>query len=379
MCERHGENEGFFDKVKDFFTGESRAEEAPTRAEEQVAADEHDRNSSAGDRGDAMDPGADGLGSHDAVGAAEAEEGQRGEASDSLGDEIVDQSRGNEVFDEDAAAGGASAGADVSDDAVAEDRWDGSGEVPQMEVPESEAVQRHLDESGGDDGYAARHGGGEDSADLDEHEDRPATPDHPDDEVDTAGERAEQGEPTNAEREAGENADEWADSDNATGDESEGGLVEDEDVRREREESFAREHDPEDHDVAAGEEFRQPGDWAAGDDGPQVQDPDGTIHDPDSAQGANDQDSGDDQGDGGGHHGLRESSLDEIRDGGHGWGSAAPIGPDIMPIGHPVKAWYDTGSFVCEGDMGYDGAQPDVWFIDAEAAQRAGFRHGLGD
>ena len=62
-----------------------------------------------------------------------------------------------------------------------------------------------------------------------------------------------------------------------------------------------------------------------------------------------------------------------------GWGSAAPIGPDIMPIGHPVKAWYDTGSFVCEGDMGYDGAQPDVWFIDAEAAQRAGFRHGLGD
>ena len=31
--------------------------------------------------------------------------------------------------------------------------------------------------------------------------------------------------------------------------------------RRRREEEFAREHDPADHDVAAGEEFRQPGDW----------------------------------------------------------------------------------------------------------------------
>lgn len=41
---------------------------------------------------------------------------------------------------------------------------------------------------------------------------------------------------------------------------------------------FAKEHDPADHDVAAGEEFRQRGDWTAEDaGGPMIQDADGNI------------------------------------------------------------------------------------------------------
>ena len=409
MSERHGENEGFFDKVKDFFTGESRAEEGSARHDDHLGSEEHvqtDRTSDEQshepttedhhqnehddhdhdhdhhdhdhdghdhddadtvDRDDALDPGADGLGSHDAVGAAEAEQSQRGESSDSLGDAIVDQSRGTEVFDENPATGGA------TDDDVAQDRWDGSGEVPETEVPQSEAIQRHIDQSGGADAYAARHSSDDVPEDTDDRADV-----GPSDAADT---------------------DDAAETDDHDDSDDQGGLVEDEDSRREREEAFAREHDAANHDVVAGEEFRQPGDWAAGEDGPQVQEADGTVHDfgsseaeglsgGDQTQGGDAEpsreatgwDAGDsDPGDSGGGHGLRESSLEEVRDGGHGWGSAAPIGPDVMPIGHPVKAWYDTGSFVCKGDAGYDGAQPDVWFTDAETAQNAGFRHGLGD
>ena len=45
-----------------------------------------------------------------------------------------------------------------------------------------------------------------------------------------------------------------------------------------------------------------------------------------------------------------------------------------MPMGHPVKAWEDTKTFVTEDHDHYDEAEPDVWFTDADAAQRAGFR-----
>ena len=77
-----------------------------------------------------------------------------------------------------------------------------------------------------------------------------------------------------------------------------------------------------------------------------------------------------DQADGG----LRTSSLDEIRDGGYGVGSAAPIDDGAVPLGHPVKAWEDTKTFVAPDHEKYDEAEPHVWFADEHAAQRAGFR-----
>ena len=133
--------------------------------------------------------------------------------------------------------------------------------------------------------------------------------------------------------------------------------------RREREEAFAREHDPSEHDLEAGEEFRQRGDWTADEHGgPQVQEPDGTVHDPDAE--------GDDGGAG-------RTSAEDIRDGGHGWGSAAPVESGAQPLGHPVKAWHDTMTYVLPGESGYE-ADPHEWFVDGETAQRAGFRPAHG-
>lgn len=68
----------------------------------------------------------------------------------------------------------------------------------------------------------------------------------------------------------------------------------------------------------------------------------------------------------------RTSSLDEVRDGGFGMGSAAPLDDGAMPLGHPVKAWHDAGALAPE-DAGYAGVEPDVWFTDAGAAESAGF------
>ena len=48
--------------------------------------------------------------------------------------------------------------------------------------------------------------------------------------------------------------------------------------RQKSAEEFAREHDPARHDVSAGEEFRQPGDWTADKvGGPQVWDAEGNL------------------------------------------------------------------------------------------------------
>ena len=128
--------------------------------------------------------------------------------------------------------------------------------------------------------------------------------------------------------------------------------------RARREEEFAREHDPEQHDVSAGEEFRQSGDWTADEHGgPQVQDASGEIHDPGTGPG--------------------ESSIEDVRDGGHGVGSAAPLPDGRQPFGHPVKAWTDTMTFVLPGEEGYD-ADPHEWFVDQGAAEGAGFRHAHG-
>jgi hypothetical protein len=69
----------------------------------------------------------------------------------------------------------------------------------------------------------------------------------------------------------------------------------------------------------------------------------------------------------------RISRFDEIRDGGFGVGSAAPIADGAQPMDHPVKAWRSTMTFLDEDDTGYGTAEPEVWFYDAGAAERSGF------
>ena len=153
-----------------------------------------------------------------------------------------------------------------------------------------------------------------------------------------------------------------------------------EDDRQKSAEEFAAEHDPANHDVAAGEEFRQPGDWTADEaGGPQVFDDEGNlVSEGGEPTGASDKtDSGDGAGAPAGSSsggGRRVSELDEVRDGGYSVGSAATLHDGAMPLGHPVKAWEDTKTFVTEEHDHYDEAEPDVWFTDADAAQRAGFR-----
>lgn len=131
-------------------------------------------------------------------------------------------------------------------------------------------------------------------------------------------------------------------------------------------EEFAAAHDPADHDVEAGRDFRQPGDWTAEDgDGPQVmegQSPAASAN----VGGAGSSDP---------TAGRRSSSLEEVRDGGYGVGSAAPIDDGAVPFGHPVKAWQDTMTCVAPEHPSYDDADPHVWFTDTGAAERAGFRH----
>ena len=124
---------------------------------------------------------------------------------------------------------------------------------------------------------------------------------------------------------------------------------------------MTKEHDPAQHDVAAGEEFRQRGDW--------------TVEDGHLGEGHVDSGMA---GGGSTETNLRESTIEEVRDGGHGVGSAAPLPGGVMPFGHPIKAWHDSCTYVLPGEPGYD-AEPHEWFIDREAAERAGFRHAHGD
>lgn len=76
--------------------------------------------------------------------------------------------------------------------------------------------------------------------------------------------------------------------------------------------------------------------------------------------------------------GRRISALFELRDGGFGVGSAAPIEDGAQPLDHPVQAYRDTMTFREPGVPGYDSAEPDVWFYDASAAERSGFRPADG-
>ncbi|WP_151525607.1 sunset domain-containing protein [Serinicoccus kebangsaanensis] len=171
-----------------------------------------------------------------------------------------------------------------------------------------------------------------------------------------------------AEDDPDDDADEEPDDDDAADGASDDVTNEDprtsesEEETRRRQEEFAAEHDPADHDVAAGEEFRQPGDWVADEDGePQHLE---TDHSMPAATGAEE----------GGGTGEGASDADEVRDGGHGWGSAAPLADGGTPEGHPVKAWHDTMTYVLPDEEGYD-ADPHECFVDAETAEQAGFRH----
>ncbi|KRE42518.1 sunset domain-containing protein [Knoellia sp. Soil729] len=75
----------------------------------------------------------------------------------------------------------------------------------------------------------------------------------------------------------------------------------------------------------------------------------------------------------GGGWSRRISGVDEIRDGGYGVGSAAPLEDRGQPADHPIQAYRDTNTFRVPGSQGYDSAEPDVWFYDEESARRAGF------
>lgn len=152
--------------------------------------------------------------------------------------------------------------------------------------------------------------------------------------------------------------------------------------RQKSAEEFAAQHDPDQHDVDAGEEFRQPGDWVADDQGPQEWDEEGNLvsgggpgseaaRQP-AAAGTGSSDSPDDSGSAAGS-GRRVSDLGEVRDGGYSVGSAATIDDGAMPLGHPVKGWEDTKSYLTPDHPRYDDAEPHVWFTDPDAAERAGF------
>ena len=77
--------------------------------------------------------------------------------------------------------------------------------------------------------------------------------------------------------------------------------------------------------------------------------------------------------------GRRISAFDELRDGGFGVGSAAPLEDGAQPLDHPVQAYRDTMTYRLPGDAGYDSAEPHVWFYDegAAAAQRLPALRGL--
>lgn len=158
--------------------------------------------------------------------------------------------------------------------------------------------------------------------------------------------------------------------------------------RQKSAEEFAAEHDPAKHDVEAGEEFRQPGDWVADDESPQEWDSEGhlvsgsgsgTESGSATPEGGGGQPGGGDEPGGGGQPGSgassrRVSELDEVRDGGYSVGSAAPIDDGAMPLGHPVKAWEDTKTYAAADHPRYEDAEPHLWFTDPGTAERAGFR-----
>jgi hypothetical protein len=75
----------------------------------------------------------------------------------------------------------------------------------------------------------------------------------------------------------------------------------------------------------------------------------------------------------------RISELHEVVDGGFGIGSAAVLADGAQPLGHPIKANLDTKTYQDLHSPWYDDTEPDVWFLDAGFAERAGFRRAEQD
>ncbi|MGN6752993.1 MAG: sunset domain-containing protein [Intrasporangium sp.] len=69
----------------------------------------------------------------------------------------------------------------------------------------------------------------------------------------------------------------------------------------------------------------------------------------------------------------RISDFEEVRDGGYGVGSAAPIGDGAQPLGHAIKGVRGSRTFLAPGAQGYEDVEPDVWFYDEQSARNAGF------
>ena len=69
----------------------------------------------------------------------------------------------------------------------------------------------------------------------------------------------------------------------------------------------------------------------------------------------------------------RISELHEVIDGGFGIGSAKALEDGAQPLGHPIKANVDTKTYQDLHSPWYDETEPDVWFLDAGFAERAGF------
>jgi hypothetical protein len=172
-------------------------------------------------------------------------------------------------------------------------------------------------------------------------------------------------------------------ADDGEGDDGEAAVDQQSEAERQKSaEEFAAQHDPDKHDLDAGEEFRQPGDWVADEQGPQEWDEEGNLvsgggpgseaaRQP-AAAGSGSSDTSDDSAPAAGS-GRRVSDLGEVRDGGYSVGSAATIDDGAMPLGHPVKGWEDTKSYLTPDHPRYDDAEPHVWFTDPDAAERAGF------
>jgi hypothetical protein len=180
-----------------------------------------------------------------------------------------------------------------------------------------------------------------------------------------------------------EQADDGEGDDRAADDDEEAAVDQQSKAERQKSaEEFAAQHDPDQHDVDAGEEFRQPGDWVADDQGPQEWDEEGNLvsgggpgskaaRQP-AAAGTGSSDTSDNSGPAA-DSGRRVSDLGEVRDGGYSVGSAATIDDGAMPLGHPVKGREDTKSYLTPDHPRYDDAEPHVWFTDPDAAERAGF------
>ena len=67
------------------------------------------------------------------------------------------------------------------------------------------------------------------------------------------------------------------------------------------------------------------------------------------------------------------SSTDAAADGGYGAGSAAPKADGSAPEGFPVKGNKDSMKFHEPDGQWYDQTVAEVWFADADAAEKAGF------